>query len=246
MINLIKTVLFDLDGTLLPLDEQKFIETYFNLLGKKFYSLGYPPKTMLQAVWAGTEAMVNNDGRKTNEDVFWEVFENKTNIKRSSIESEFIHFYNNQFDFVKDSTNPNDAYVTMINQLKDKGYQLVLATNPIFPEIATKKRMAWANLETSLFSLITTYENSFYAKPNPNYYSSICQELSLTFEECLMVGNDVNEDMIVKEMGMQVFLLTDCLNNKNNIDISQFPNGNLTILQDYLEKLPNIRNKESK
>lgn len=40
-----------------------------------------------------------------------------------------------------------------------------------------------------------------------------------------MVGNDVSEDMVAKRVGMQVFLLTDCLINKENRDISLYPNG---------------------
>ena len=56
-------------------------------------------------------------------------------------------------------------------------------------------------------------------------------------EECLMVGNDVREDMVTEQLGMKTFLLTDCLINKENIDISQYPNGGFTQLHTYLKEL---------
>lgn len=45
-----------------------------------------------------------------------------------------------------------------------------------------------------------------------------------------MVGNDVTEDMVASETGMQVFLLTDCLINKERKDISVYPRGSLLTL----------------
>ena len=50
-----------------------------------------------------------------------------------------------------------------------------------------------------------------------------------------MVGNDVGEDMIARELGMQVFLLTDCLINKDNVDISQFPHGSFEELLAFID-----------
>ena len=102
---------------------------------------------------------------------------------------------------------------------------MALATNPIFPAVATESRIRWAGLQPEDFELYTTYENSRYCKPNLNYYRDIVEQLDLTPEECLMVGNDVAEDMVVRELGMNVFLLTDCLINSAQKDISVYPNG---------------------
>mgnify|MGYP000650557097 CR=1 FL=1 len=54
----ITTVLFDLDGTLLPMELEQFTNTYFGLLAKKAAPFGYEPKTLVAAVWKGTKAMV--------------------------------------------------------------------------------------------------------------------------------------------------------------------------------------------
>ena len=70
----IKNVLFDLDGTLLPMDMERFTNGYFQLLTEKMAPLGYDPKALIDAVWAGTAAMVKNDGSRLNEEAFWAKF----------------------------------------------------------------------------------------------------------------------------------------------------------------------------
>lgn len=64
------TVLFDLDGTLLPMDQEAFIRLYFGALTQKFAPHGFEPEKLIQGLWAGMKAMQENDGSKTNEDVF--------------------------------------------------------------------------------------------------------------------------------------------------------------------------------
>lgn len=70
----IKAVLFDLDGTLLPMDQDIFVKAYFGALCKKLAPLGYEPKRVVDTIWRGTEAMVKNDGSCLNREVFWNVF----------------------------------------------------------------------------------------------------------------------------------------------------------------------------
>ena len=71
---MIDTILFDLDGTLLPMDQDAFTEYYFKLLAGKMAPLGYGPKQLIAAVWDGTKAMVKNDGTCKNEKAFWTRF----------------------------------------------------------------------------------------------------------------------------------------------------------------------------
>ena len=103
---------------------------------------------------------------------------------------------------------------------------MVLATNPIFPEIATRQRIKWAGLDIEDFELVTTYENSRFSKPNLNYYTDILAKINVDAKDCMMVGNDVSEDMVTTKLGMKVFLLTQDLINKNNEDINNYPHGN--------------------
>ena len=123
----------------------------------------------------------------------------------------------------------------ILDQIKAMGLRTVLATNPIFPAAATQKRIQWAGLSVQDFELYTTYENSRYCKPNLKYFLDITSQLGVHPEECLMVGNDVGDDMVAAELGMKVFLLTDCLINSTNTDIDQFPHGGFPELSVFLE-----------
>ena len=120
--------------------------------------------------------------------------------------------------------------------LKEKGIGRILATNPLFPRIATESRVRWAGLDPADFDWITTYENASYCKPNPDYYREILGRMGLDPKDCIMVGNDAVEDVAAAELGMEVFLVTDCLINKDNRDLSGYPQGSLTDFVTYLEK----------
>lgn len=233
----IKAVLFDLDGTLLPMDQDVFVERYFGLLALKLAPYGYDAKALIKAIWTGTGAMVKNDGAATNETVFWNTF--SAQFDRDVIPDIplFEEYYKNEFQSVQSVCGYTPDAAKAVELVKSKGMRVVLATNPIFPAIATESRMRWAGLNAEDFELYTTYENARHSKPNPEYYRDILQQMGIKAEECLMVGNDVTEDMIAQSLGMQVFLLTDCLINKENKDISLYPHGDFAALMDFMEAL---------
>ena len=232
----LKAVLFDLDGTLLPMDQDVFVKTYFKGLSLTLATYGYDPKELVDVVWQGTEAMIHNDGKNTNEVVFWEIFCQKYGADTKKDIPYFDRFYQEEFDKVQSVCGHHPMAKQTVEYLKKQGVLTVLATNPIFPAIATEKRMGWAGLSPTDFSLYTTYENCRYSKPNLNYYWDIMEKLNLSPEECLMVGNDVADDMVVTQLGMDVFLLTDCLINHKNEDISSYPSGSWEELLSYLKQ----------
>ncbi len=233
----ITTVLFDLDGTLLPMDQDVFVKDYLKRLAMRMAGHGYDPEALVAAIWAGTGAMVSNDGNKTNEEVFWDDFASRFGEKAREDEPIFDAFYREEFDKVRHVCGYSPEAAQVIALVRQKGLTPVLATNPIFPAIATQKRIRWAGLQPEDFAHYTTYENCRYCKPNLNYYRDILQKLELQPEECLMVGNDVGEDMVTRQLGMKVFLLTDCIINKKNMDICQYPHGGFAELMEYIAAL---------
>ncbi|MBQ8598161.1 MAG: HAD family hydrolase, partial [Lachnospiraceae bacterium] len=207
----IKVVLFDLDGTLLPMDQDLFVKSYFGLLAKKLAPYGYETEKLIPAIWQGTGAMVKNDGTKKNEEAFWKAFSAIFGDKVMDDLPVFDEFYQKEFAGAKEACGVNPKAAEVIGLLKEKGMRCALATNPIFPAVATENRIRWAGLSPDDFEFYTTYETCRYCKPNPKYYEDIVEKLGVKAEECLMVGNDVTEDMIAESLGMQVFLLTDCI-----------------------------------
>ena len=234
---MITTILFDLDGTLLPMDQEVFVKDYLGRLAKKMAPHGYDPQLLVQAVWKGTGAMVKNDGRQSNEAVFWQVFTGIFGQEAMKDLPLFEEFYETEFQEARRSCGFNPAAAETVRALHAMGYTTVLATNPLFPPVATQSRVRWAGLEPEDFAFITTYDNSSFCKPNPDYYREILGKLKLKSEECLMVGNDVGEDMTAETLGMHVFLLTDCLINRDGSDISRYPHGSFPELLSCIRSL---------
>lgn len=181
--------------------------------------------------------MVKNDGRKTNEEAFWEIAAAVYGDQILQDKHFFDEFYEKDFDKIKAVCGFHPAAEQIVHSLRERNFRVVLATNPIFPARATQWRIQWAGLAPKEFELYTTYENSRYCKPNLEYYRDILSQLNVKAEECLMVGNDVAEDMVAEALGMKVFLLTDCLINKQNADISIYPHGGFTQLDEYIESI---------
>lgn len=237
-----KIILFDLDGTLLPQDQDEFVKAYFGVLARKIVSLGFPcssedDKNLLtKGIWSATYAMMKNDGGATNEERFFTTFHAITGFDISEKKGVFDDFYKNEFQAVSAVCGKNPLVPEAISKLKAAGYRVCVATNPLFPLLANESRLAWAGLDLCEFEYCTSYETSRYCKPNLKYYEAILEHLGACAEDCLMVGNDVKEDMVARELGMDVFLITDCLINSENRDINDFPHGSWGDFLKFIEE----------
>ena len=156
---MIQAVLFDLDGTLLPMDQKIFAQTYFSGLMERVCPLGYTPDTFMQAMQAGIAAMVKNNGSRPNEAAFWEAFAAVCGKEILNNGDTFDAFYAERFDDIRAVCGYDPRAAVCVRELRASGLQIALATNPIFPAIATQKRICWAGLEPEDFELYTTYES---------------------------------------------------------------------------------------
>lgn len=234
---MIKNVLFDLDGTLLKMDEKVFVKAYFSALCKNVAPLGYDKDNLIESVWKGMFAMVNNDGTRKNDEVFWDAFKNAYGERVLKDRDVFDKFYENEFNTVGEYANVSDVSGRVVKELKSRGYKLVIASNPVFPLVAQRARLIWAGVDPDDFIYVTSYENSSFSKPNVMYYNEIMSKLNMSPDESIMIGNDVNEDMVAKDAGLNVYLVTDYLLNKSNKDISVYMQGGLEGIPDYIKVL---------
>lgn len=234
------TIMFDLDGTLLPMDQEAFIKLYFKNLIMHFAPKGLAKDALLNAMTIGTNAMLANDGSTTNEKRFWKSFQENMNVNVLEMEPDFYNFYETGFQEAKNACKTSEYAARCIKKLKDKNYTIVVATNPLFPPVATLSRIAWAGLNPNDFVHITTYDNSSYCKPNLGYYTEILKTIGKSPEECLMVGNDVTEDMCVKELGIDTYLITDCLLNANHLPFDEHKYGSFEDFEKFIDSLPTV------
>lgn len=221
------TILFDLDGTLLPLDQDQFIKNYFGRISKFAAPHGLDPDALIAGIMAGMKDMQGNDGSQSNADAFWPGFERTIGRTRAEVEGLFRTFYETEFDKVREVLHDTVDRKPLIAQLKERGYKLVLATNPMFPIEAVRTRLGWVGLEESDFIHVTTFDNSSYCKPKKEYYEEILEKIGKAPQECIMIGNDAAEDMIAESLGLLVGLATDYLENPKELPIERFVSGTL-------------------
>lgn len=234
-----KTILFDLDGTLLPMDIEKFEKMYFKGLCKCMMNK-IDPNELYKHIWGGTKEMILNTGPNTNMEVFEKYFNENTSLNYAECEETFMGFYRTDFQDCVDACTVTNLSKEIIDTLISKGYNVAIATNPIFPQIATYSRLNWLGIDPTIFPLVTTFENSHSAKPNPYYYKEVCEKLGVDPSECIMVGNDVKEDGIAATLGMKVMLVKDCLLNVEGLSTDSFEMGTLEEVLIWARELPTI------
>lgn len=238
---MLRAILFDLDGTLLAMDQAAFVSAYFKELAAAAAPLGYGKDELIRALWKGTGAMLKNDGRRTNRERFWDDFAGALGEHRRADEPHFDRFYANEFDNARRCVKPRKSARPELEELRRKGYMLALATNPMFPRAGIERRLDWAGLDAKLFDHVTDYENAHFSKPNPLYYREVLAAMDLAPEEAMMIGNNPVDDMAAAELGIGVFLVTDFLENERGVDISPFPQGDYERMLGMLRELPEIR-----
>lgn len=230
-----KNYLFDLDGTLLPMDLKKFIELYLQAFCRRFaHKVQVEPKQLVQAIWDGAAAMAHNDGACLNRELFWKAMSDSCRKDMRIYEDEFDDFYRREFVAARTATWVNPYVAAAVRLLKERGCVLIVATNPIFPKAATYTRLQWAGIDPDDFRYITVYDNCSASKPNLNYYHDICSFCGIVPEESVMVGNDVDEDMCAAKLDFDTYLVTDCLINRHGRDIAKYRHGSF---EDFYREL---------
>ena len=230
-----EAIMFDLDGTLLPMDNDEFTKGYLAMLARSVAPLGYSADAMIPAMWRGVGAMVKNTGERLNSELFWQTF--SATLGKSCEEDipKFDNFYKTEFKDAVRFTQPTPMALKAVEAAKKSADKVVLATNPFFPLVAVEARLAWTGIAPDAFDHITHYDNSSRCKPNPDYYREIAEKIGVDLSKCLMVGNNAEEDIrAAQAAGMSTFLLTDCLICEG--EMPDTPKGDFTALLSFLGK----------
>lgn len=226
--------MFDLDGTLLPLDQDAFTADYLKLLAGRMAHL-VEARRFIGQLWAATAAMVS-DVRPgyTNKQILDAHLCAGLGLDENRLTPIFADFYAHDFRKLKRIAYPSAAARKAVKAVLSQGRKAVVATNPLFPMTAIQQRMAWAGIADLPFSLVTSYETSHYCKPQLAYYREILALIGCRPGECLMVGNDVEEDLVAAKLGIKTYLVTDWMINRKNLPPSADYCGSLTQLAVFL------------
>jgi len=234
---MIKAIFFDLDGTLLPMNIDTFRKGYFKSLSDALAPLGLSQNEFISAMLVGVKDMYHNDGTVTNKEVFWNSFKGATGVELEPFIRESDAFYEEEFHKSRVFAGENPLAKKAVELARQGGRKVVLATNPLFPLAAQTARLSWVGLEAEDFDLITDYASDSFTKPNPKYYLSICERVGVEPSECLMIGNDVLEDMMgASQAGLSCYLVTDDVIESDKFEWDG-PSGSFAEMIEYISKL---------
>lgn len=237
---MITTVLFDLDGTLLPIEMEDFEKVYFRSITSKFADI-IAPEQLMHMMNESLKTMVTNTERITNEHVFMGKL--KTYISDAEFneyQKRFMHFYENEFDALKEVVKPNRHIQQAVSLLKEKGYDCIVATNPMFPKLAITKRIEWAGFNRDDFSYVTSFEENHYCKPQIEYFHELLEVNNKKAKECLMVGNDELEDLIASTIGIKTYHITNhALNRAHGLQADY--QGDYQSFLEFVAQLPTLK-----
>ncbi len=235
--NAIEAVLFDLDGTLLRAQMRDFIPQYIRGLSTYCADL-VEPKKFERTLLATIRDLIHTegDGLTTNEERVYARMHKDLAISETKMRDSLTHFKNNGLADLQKFIHPIPLAKQIVKGCHRKGISLVLATNPVFPMFMIQARMKWAELEEDSFTFLTSYENSYYCKPQSGYFQAVADQLGIAPENCLMVGNDINHDLAAVAVGMKTYLVDTWLVERDGPEWPCEYRGDHGSLQKFLQE----------
>ena len=204
---MIKAVLFDLDDTLIsnPLNRisqsvDAWNRFFAQATGKADAGMG-----LAQALFTVGQ---NTNPVENNFDVFLRVVTRAWDVPEARAAEIFKAFYDESYAAIHEYVEPREASPILLDWLRNKGYMVVIATNPLFLPEGLAERMRWGGLSPDFrdYTLVTHIQNSQFAKPTPHYYEEIAGKLGIATDEAIMVGDDWENDIApAQQAGMNTF-----------------------------------------
>ncbi len=202
------TLLFDLDDTLLDTNMDTFVPAYFQALSKHLFGR-VSPDVMSRALVHGTKLMyASDDCTRTLQEVFEADFYPMLGIPKQDIIEDLEDFYNNIFPTIGGKTRQRPEAAPLIEWALSQGFRVAIATDPLFPRKATYHRIRWAGLDPDKLELFSSFENFHFTKTHPAYYAEVLGQLGWPEGPILMVGNDVDRDLLpAHRLGLKTYFV---------------------------------------
>jgi len=229
------TLLFDLDDTLLDTNIETFVPAYFQA-----FSAHVAPyvsvNVMLSTLVSGMRLMMDSeDSERTLQSVFEEDFYTKIGIDKQELTGVIDDFYDNVFPRIESKTNRKPDAAPLVEWAFSKGYRVAIATDPLFPKKATFHRLRWAGLDPHHFEVISAFENFHFSKTHPAYYAEVLGQLGWPDGPVLMVGNDMERDLMpAHKLGLKTYFIDGDSASSPGIEAGR---GNLADLHLWLESI---------
>jgi FMN phosphatase YigB (HAD superfamily) len=151
--------------------------------------------------------MQSHHREKFNHEVFIESLAEASHRSPAAIDRLFRDSVERDFSRLGDRFGPIAGAREALGRASERGYRLVLATNPVFPLRAVQMRMAWGGIGDVPFDYITNSEVMTRCKPDVDYYHELLDRLSTEPHQCAMIGNDPVNDLPAHDAGIPTLLI---------------------------------------
>ena len=202
-----RTLLVDLDGTIVRLRAQPLLELRLAFRGARRFAPVLPRRRFYRAFWRAARAMQANASARTNHEVLIGELARIAGSSEHDVAGLLDGMVEHDFARMGWHFRPIPGARDMLLRAQDRGYRLVLATNPVWPERAVRMRLAWGGVGDVPFDHITHSGVMTRCKPHVGYFEEILRRLALRAQDCLMVGDNPRKDLPAAKVGIRTFLL---------------------------------------
>lgn len=239
-----RVALFDLDGTLLPVELDFFLRHYMDGLYESFQEIMTRRDFDAALLGATYETIENLDPDVTNLEAFARAFSRRTGIDWDSLWPMILSYYKDVYPGLRRYVTEELPAREVVSQCVADGWEIVLATQPLFPEVAVRERMRWCGIDSLPWLLITTLENMHFCKPHAEYYQEILEKLGVRPSQCAMIGNDIQEDMAASTLGIKTYLAEEFLLDRGTGGEHPDCRGPLSGVPSWLRRVAERRSSE--
>jgi HAD superfamily hydrolase (TIGR01549 family) len=236
-----KTLLLDLDNTLITNDKEPFVGAYVKTLANRLSS-NIDPNSIIKTLLSATKTMAQNQQPDlTLMDVFDTVFYPALGVRKEDVQATINQFYDRDFPGLRALTSPRPEAVRLVEQALGLGYQIGIATNPLFPLTAIQQRLAWANLPVDRyrFALVPSYSSFHFAKPDPAYFAEFLAQMGWPNGPVIMVGDDIEMDIVgARQLGIASFWISSGADTTWTGSDPEPPRGSLADVLPFVESVP--------
>jgi FMN phosphatase YigB (HAD superfamily) len=226
------TVLFDLDDTLLFTNMDKFLPAYFNALSKYLSHLAPKEKIIQQIQFAVRKMAANQNPAKLLKQIFSDNFYKPLGTTEADCREALNSFYEKEFAKLQSVTQQKPAASELVHWCQENNMTLAIATNPLFPETATRQRIEWAGLNPGDFFFFSTYNDFHFTKPNLTYYAETLGRLGWPDEPTVMIGDHLSFDLLpMEKMGFDTYWIDPETEEANR------PQGTLAEVMPWLKQV---------
>jgi phosphoglycolate phosphatase-like HAD superfamily hydrolase len=142
----IEAVLFDLDGTLIEVDMERFIPVYLRRLANRLHLYAAPERTLHTLRHAIMVMLGAPPGDCSLEELLRSMLADQLKIPWEGYQAALAAFCRDDLAEFRPLVRPHPLARALVESCLARGWQVVLATNPVFPREVITARLAWGGV----------------------------------------------------------------------------------------------------